>query len=117
MTRRLTIAAMLLCTFVFNFMLGTAQSNFGLRRELVTVDPIPCNAGTSGPDCTCPGKCLTYYNSTGGCHPNDCWKWDDVNDHCEVAGKDFVAPHCIAGYSVYWCIWCWMGQYGSVGHI
>ena len=37
-------------------MLGTAQSNFGLRRELVTVDPIPCNAGTSGTDCTCPGK-------------------------------------------------------------
>ena len=90
MTQRLTIATILL--FVFNFMLGTAQSNFGLRRELVTVDPIPCNAGTSGADCTCPGKCLTYYNSTGGCHPNDCWKWDDVNDHCEVAGKDFVAP-------------------------
>ena len=90
MTQRLTIATILL--FVFNFMLGTAQSDFGLRRELVTVDPIPCNAGTSGIDCTCPGKCLTYYNSTGGCHPNDCWKWDDVNDHCEVAGKDFVAP-------------------------
>ena len=91
MTQRLTIAIILL--FVFNFMLGTAQSDFRLRRELeTTVDPIPCNAGTSGPDCTCPGKCLTYYNSTGGCHPNDCWKWDNVNDHCEVAGKDFVAP-------------------------
>ena len=89
MTQRLTIVTILL--FVFNFMLVPAQSNFGLRRELV-VDPIPCNAGTSGTDCTCPGKCLTYYNSTGGCHPNNCWKWDDVNDHCEVAGKDFVAP-------------------------
>ena len=39
------------------------------------IKPIPCNKGTSGMNCVCPGGCLTYYNSTDGCHPNNCWKW------------------------------------------
>jgi len=63
------------------------------RRRMLyasNVPNIPCNPGTSGDDCVCPGKCLTYYNSTGGCHPNNCWKWDDMNDKCQEAGKPFV---------------------------
>ena len=88
MTPRLNIT-ILFITFVYSC---SAQFTRGGRELNVVLNSIPCNAGTSGPDCTCPGKCLTYYNSTGGCHPNNCWKWDDVNDKCEVAGKDFVGP-------------------------
>ena len=88
MTPRLNIT-ILFIAFVYT---SSAHLMRGDRELSGVFNPIPCNAGTSGPDCTCPGKCLTYYNSTGGCHPNNCWKWDDVNDQCEVAGKDFVAP-------------------------
>ena len=61
-------------------------------RSLRQTDPIPCNKGTSGNNCVCPGKCLTYYNSTGNCHPNNCWTWDNMNDECLKDGKSFVAP-------------------------
>jgi len=51
---------------------------------------IPCIPGTSGNDCICPGNCLSYYNSTGGCHPNNCWKWNEVKEECDEAGKQFI---------------------------
>ena len=89
--QRLIIPAIVFIAFVYScsahLMRGERNLNVVFNPE-----PIPCNAGTSGPDCTCPGKCLTYQNVTGGCHPNNCWKWDDVNDKCEIAGKDFVGP-------------------------
>lgn len=91
MTQTFNLTALLFITLVY------ASSAHLMRgeRELNVVStptPIPCNPMTSGNSCVCPGKCLTYQNSTGGCHPNDCWKWDNVNDKCEVAGKDFVGP-------------------------
>jgi len=73
-----------------------STQSLGLRRQLLPT-PIPCTEGTSGIGCICPGKCLAYQNSTAGCHPNDCWKWDDVNDKCEVAGQDFVPPIILQG--------------------
>ena len=95
MTQRLTIATILL--FAFVFCTSSAQSPLGLRgiinfsRQLTTVaDPIPCDEGTSGTGCVCPGKCLTYYNSTGGCHPNDCWKWSNMKSTCEEDGRPFI---------------------------
>jgi len=73
-------------------------------RELSTAsslpDPIACNPGTSGLNCICPGNCLTYYNYTGGCHPNDCWKWDAVKGQCEEAGKPFVPAIILQGIPV-----------------
>ncbi len=56
-------------------------------RGLSLPPPIPCNPGTL---CVCPGNCLTYYNSTGGCHPNDCWKWDSVKAECITSGKEYI---------------------------
>ena len=90
-SQRLIIPAIVFITLVY------ASSAHLMRggRELDVVSnpkPIPCEPGTNDSKCVCPGKCLTYYNSTGGCHPNNCWKWDDVNDQCEVAGKDFIGP-------------------------
>ena len=91
MTQTFNFNALLFITLVY------ASSAHLMRgeRELNVVStptPIPCNPGTNDSQCVCPGKCLTYQNSTGGCHPNNCWKWDDVNDKCEVAGKDFIGP-------------------------
>ncbi len=63
-------------------------------------DPIPCIPGTSGNDCICPGKCLSYYNSTGGCHPNNCWKWNEVKEECEEAGKEFMPAIILQGIPV-----------------
>ena len=63
----------------------------GLSAAMVALPPpIACNPGTSGLDCVCPGNCLTYNNATGGCHPNDCWKWNNVNNICEHDGKKFI---------------------------
>ena len=91
MTQTFNLTALLFITLVY------ASSAHLMRgeRELNVVStptPIPCNPGTNESHCVCPAKCLTYQNSTGGCHPNNCWKWDDVNGKCEVAGKDFVGP-------------------------
>jgi len=64
-------------------------------------NPIPCNPHTGpGADCVCPGNCLTYYNSTGGCHPNNCWKWDEVKEECEEAGKEFLPAIILQGIPV-----------------
>ena len=60
-------------------------------------DPIPCNPGTTGLNCICPGNCLTYYNSTGGCHPNDCWKWNAMKDQCQEDGKPYVPAIILQG--------------------
>lgn len=60
-------------------------------------DPIPCNPGTTGLNCICPGNCLTYYNITGGCHPNDCWKWDAMKNQCQEDGKPYMPAIILQG--------------------
>ena len=75
------------------FVRAEPQNIRGLN-ELSLPQPIPCNPGTS---CVCPGNCLTYYNSTGGCHPNDCWKWDSVKEQCEEDGKEFMPAIILQG--------------------
>ena len=76
------------------YLIGSSELNsdsIKFERQLsVMVTPIPCKQGTSGDNCVCPANCLTYYNSTGGCHPNDCWKWSEVKDECAEAGKPFI---------------------------
>ena len=67
-------------------------------RELYDLaPPIPCNPGTTGLNCICPGNCLTYYNSTGGCHPNDCWKWNTIKNQCEEDGKPYIPALVLQG--------------------
>ena len=89
MTQRFNLTALLFITLVY------ASSAYLMRggRELNVVSTTtPCNFGTNGSECICPGKCLTYRNSTGGCEHNDCWKWNTVTEKCEPDGKDFIAP-------------------------
>ena len=51
---------------------------------------IHCNTGTNGSNCVCPAECLFYVNSTGSCHPINCWNWNSIKSECEQAGKPFV---------------------------
>ena len=44
------------------------------------IKPIPCNPGTNGTSCICPNiNCLEYSEKNNGCHPIDCWKWNEIN--------------------------------------
>ena len=64
-----------------------------LAEEVNSIEPVPCSSGSNKTTCVCPGKCLTYIersNAANGCFPNDCWKWDDVNDECVADGHAFV---------------------------
>lgn len=68
--------------------------------EVSTFEPIPCKEGSNSTDCVCPGKCLAYAETNdgkSGCFPNDCWKWDDVNDNCVKEGKPFVPAIVLQG--------------------
>lgn len=58
--------------------------------ESVNIKPIPCNLGTNGTNCVCPAECLMYVNSTGGCHPINCWSYSEIKKECSEAGKEFV---------------------------
>jgi hypothetical protein len=78
---------------------GSAESNIRGRKlhNLINIDPIPCNPGTNGTNCICPDTiksdftgCLEYSEKIHGCHPINCWKWNEIKGNCEEAGKDFV---------------------------
>ena len=90
-SQRLIIPAIVFITLVYASFAHLMRGGRELS-DVANPNPIPCNPGTKGNQCVCPGKCLIYQNVTGGCHPNDCWKWDDVNDQCKIDGKSFVAP-------------------------
>ena len=75
---------------IWSIIVGAETQNIRGLNELSLPPPIPCNSGTTGLNCVCPGNCLKYYNSTGGCHPNDCWRWDKVKNECHEDGEQFV---------------------------
>lgn len=66
-------------------------------KEIIDYKPIPCNPGTNGSSCICPDViksdftgCLKYEESINGCHPINCWKWNEIKNQCEEDGKPFV---------------------------
>ena len=64
-------------------------------RGLQSIEKIPCIPGTNGTSCVCPDVlrntgCLTYEESINGCRPIDCWKWNNIKNQCEEAGKEFL---------------------------
>jgi hypothetical protein len=76
---------------------GAASINIRGLQEINVPEPIPCNPGTNGSSCVCPDVtkstftgCLKYQESTNGCHPINCWKWNDIKSNCEEAGKPFI---------------------------
>ena len=82
---------------IWSIVVRAETQNIRGLNELSLPPPIPCNTGTEGPNCICPGNCLTYYNSTGGCHPNDCWKWDSVKAQCVESGKEYLPALILQG--------------------
>ena len=83
---------MLKYTFLLSCFLITLSTGYGnvshLRMLKTVTQSVPCSSAP----CICPGNCLTYQNKTNDCQPQDCWSWDKMNNKCEPAGKDFVAP-------------------------
>ena len=77
---------------IWSIFAGAESINIrGLSTEGIELPPpIPCNPNTIGLNCICPGNCLTYYNSTGGCHPNDCWMWNKIKNQCEEDDREFI---------------------------
>jgi len=61
-------------------------------RNLINIEPIPCNPGTNGTSCICPNiECLEYSEKIHGCHPIDCWKWNKIKTQCEEVGKPYIS--------------------------
>lgn len=90
LTIRIMINLIFLAIWLIIF--GSAEPNI---RGLELVDaplpnPIPCNSGTMGSNCTCPANCLTYIAETGGCHPIDCWSYSTIKDECSESGKEWL---------------------------
>jgi hypothetical protein len=68
-------------------------SKINTSRKLysTTIKPIPCNPGTNGTTCVCPNtQCLEYSQKIDGCHPIDCWKWNEIKQECQEDGKPFI---------------------------
>lgn len=89
----LTIRIFLNLVFLAIWMI--VQGNAEYIRGLEMVDaalpnPIPCNTGTMGNNCTCPANCLKYVSDTGGCHPIDCWSYSSIKQECNEAGKEWL---------------------------
>lgn len=89
----LTIRIFLNLVFLAIWMI--VQGNAEYIRGLETVggalpEPIPCNTGTMGSNCTCPANCLKYVSDTGGCHPIDCWSYSTIKQECNEAGKEWL---------------------------
>ena len=73
-------------------------------KEVREFKPIPCNPGTNGSSCVCPDViksdftgCLKYEESIDGCHPINCWKWNEVKNQCEEDGKPFLPAMILQG--------------------
>ncbi len=100
----LTMRIILQLTFlaVWLIIFGSAEPNI---RGLEIVDtplpnPIPCNTGTMGSNCTCPANCLEYSAETGGCHPIDCWSYSTIKAECNEAGKEWLPAIILQGIPV-----------------
>lgn len=71
------------------------STHFNIRKRELSKNEniIPCNKGTNGTSCVCPNQnCLKYSNKTNGCHPIDCWKWNQVTQTCEQDGVSIIGP-------------------------
>ena len=95
----------LLLTFTLTNVESNQKINYlrPMDRELMEIspyEPIPCKEGTNSTDCICPGKCLAYAepnSGKSGCFPDNCWKWDSVNDKCVKDGKPFIPAIVLQG--------------------
>lgn len=77
----------------------TIQHIRGLNEitDVKKTEAIPCNPGTNGTNCVCPDVirsdfigCLKYNGEFNGCHPINCWKWNDKKNQCEESGKEYI---------------------------
>ena len=91
------IAQLIFWSFLAPAVGATPQNIRGLNKIAELPEPIPCNPGTNGTSCVCPDKtrsdftgCLKYQESTNGCHPINCWKWNKIKGQCEEAGKEWL---------------------------
>ena len=90
LTIRIILQLVFLAIWLITY--GSAEPNI---RGLEMVDaplpnPIPCNTGTIGSNCTCPANCLMYVAETGGCHPIDCWYYSTIKEQCIESGKEWL---------------------------
>ena len=67
---------------LFTLFVCTAADNL---RSATVYEYIPCVSKDF--ECVCPGTCLI--NSTKGCYPKDCWKYDNTNG-CAKSGKKWL---------------------------
>lgn len=75
-----------------------SKTNTGRKLSTVKIKPIPCNKGTNGTNCVCPNtKCLEYNKKINGCHPIDCWKWNEIKQECQEDGKPFIPAIILQG--------------------
>jgi len=98
------ISQLLFWSFLAPVVGATPQNIRGLNKITGLPEPIPCNPGTNGTSCVCPDKtrsdftgCLKYQESTNGCHPINCWKWNKIKGQCEEAGRPFVPAIILQG--------------------
>ena len=100
LTIRIILQLVFLAIWLITY--GSAEPNI---RGLEMVDtplpnPIPCNTGTIGSNCTCPANCLKYVAETGGCHPIDCWSYSTIKAECNEAGKEWLPAIILQGIPV-----------------
>jgi hypothetical protein len=112
-----TTTLMLQITFLLAWTMFTGATEINIRgRELhnsIGIEPIPCNPGTNGTSCICPNiQCLEYSEKIHGCHPIDCWKWNEIKTQCEEAGKEFLPAIILQAIPV---TGAWGSGFGNMG--
>ena len=100
LTVRIILQLVFLAIWLITY--GSAEPNIrGLElAEVVLPNPIPCNTGTMGSNCTCPANCLKYDAETGGCHPMDCWSYSTIKTECNEAGKEWLPAIILQGIPI-----------------
>ena len=84
-----SILLQLIFVLLWSTIIGATEINIR-GRELLS-ENIPCNPGTNGTSCICPNtNCLEYSDKINGCHPINCWKWNEIKNQCEEDGKEFI---------------------------
>lgn len=99
----LTIRIILNLAFLTIWMIVEGNAEYIRGLEMIDAplpNPIPCNAGTMGSNCTCPANCLQYVAETGGCHPIDCWSYSTIKAECNEAGKEWLPAIILQGIPV-----------------
>jgi len=90
-TAMIGLALKIILTLIFLGLYKVCAEEINLRGLKTYTEKIPCIPGTNGTSCICPAAgCLTYEESLNGCRPIDCWKWNDIKNQCEEAGKEFL---------------------------